>query len=73
MAPAVSAQQENNMKVNDIVSKMTNGAAHVILISEDTGEIILKTIWYHNIPHQYLSCEVKKIEIKDYEVRLTII
>ena len=61
------------MTVNDIVSKMTNGAAHVMLISEDTGEIILKTIWYNKIPVQYLSCKITKIEVKDYEIRLTII
>lgn len=61
------------MTVNDIISKMTNGAAHVMLISEDTGEVILKTIWYNHIPTQYLSCEVKSITVKDYEIRLTII
>lgn len=61
------------MTVNDIISKIDNGSAHIVLINDDTGEIILKTIWYNNIPQQYLFCNVTHITVKDYEIRLTII
>ena len=60
------------MTVNDIITKIANGSAHVMLINNDTGEIILKTIWHNNIPKEYLRCEVKSIEIRDYEIRLKI-
>jgi len=60
------------MTVNDIIAKIANGSAHVMLVNNDTGEIILKTIWHNNIPKEYLRCEVKSIEIRDYEIRLKI-
>jgi len=60
------------MTVRTIINRMTNGEAHLMLISDDTGEIILKTIWYNEIPEKYLDCTVTHITIKDYEMRLTI-
>jgi hypothetical protein len=60
------------MTVKDIVSKMENGAAHVILYEDDTGRIILKTIWYNEIPKKYLVYEVETITVKDYEIRLGV-
>lgn len=60
------------MTVNDILSKMENGAAHVILFNSEDGTIILKTIWYNSIPHMYLSYVVESIQVKDYEMRLGI-
>ena len=60
------------MTVQDITSKMENGAAHVILYEDDTGRIILKTIWYNEIPQQYLNCEVKHITVTDYVIKLGV-
>ena len=61
------------MKVIDITSKMENGAAHVLLFEEDTGQILLKTIWCNEIPQKYLNYEVKNITVRDYEIRLGVI
>jgi len=60
------------MKVKDIINRLSNGGAHLYLIGEDTGEIYLKTIWYNEIPEEYLDREVIHITIKDYEIRLQI-
>lgn len=60
------------MTVQDIISRMENGAAHVLLYWDDTGQIILKTIWYNEIPKKYLVYEVKTITVKDYEIRLGV-
>ena len=60
------------MTVSEFISKLENGAAHLLLFSSETGSIILKTIWYNTIPSEYLGCEIDKIIIKDYEVRLGV-
>lgn len=60
------------MTVKDLVDKMENGAAHVVLINKDTGVVLLSTIWYNLIEEEYLNTEVKHICIKDYEMRLMI-
>lgn len=60
------------MTVKDLVDKMENGAAHVVLISKDTGEVLLSTIWYNLIDEKYLNSKVKHICIRDYEMRLMI-
>ena len=60
------------MKVKDLLNKMDNGAAHVILIDNETGEIILSTIWYNEIEDKYLNKSVKHICVKDYEMRLVV-
>lgn len=60
------------MTVKDLVDKMENGAAHVVLINKDTGEVLLSTIWYNLIKEEYLNAEVKHICIRDYEMRLMI-
>ena len=58
--------------VNDIISKMKNGEAHVLLFNSETGAVICKTIWYNLIPHMYYSYVVDSIQVKDYEMRLGI-
>ena len=60
------------MKVKDLVSLMSNGAAHVTLINNDTGTVLLKTIWYNSIPSSYLEFEVKHITITDYTMVLLV-
>ena len=60
------------MKLTDLLSRMTNGAAHVLLFNSTNGTIILKTIWYNTIPHMYYDWEVDTIEIRDYEMRVGI-
>lgn len=60
------------MKVKDLLSKMESGACHIMLISNDTGEIFLSTIWHVDIEDKYLNMKVKHIEIREYEMRLTI-
>lgn len=60
------------MKLSDLLTRMTNGAAHVFLFNSNDGEIIYKTIWYNTIPHKYYDYEVDSIEIRDYEMRLGI-
>lgn len=60
------------MKVKNLINLMENGAAHVMLIDNDTGEIILSTIWYNLIEDKYLNMQVKHICVKDYEMRLNV-
>jgi len=60
------------MKVKDLTSIMENGAAHVILIDNTTGEILLSTIWYNAIEEKYLNMQVKHFCVRDYEMRLSI-
>jgi len=60
------------MKVKDLTNIMENGAAHVILIDNETGEVLLSTIWYNAIEEKYLNMQVKHICVRDYEMRLTI-
>ena len=61
------------MKVKDIISKMVNGAAHVELYSVETGEIFLRTIWYNQIPEEYMNREIETIAVREYEIRLGIL
>ena len=60
------------MRLSDLISKMNNGAAHLIIFNADTGEIIAKTIWYNLIPHTYFNWEIDTIEVRDYELRVGI-
>jgi len=60
------------MKVKDLLNKMDNGACHVILVNDETGEIILKTIWYDSIPEEHLKREVKHINVTDYTMTLIV-
>ena len=60
------------MTVNDIVSKMSNGAAYVTLVDYETGEIILKTIWYNSIPVEHLDREIVHINVTDYTITLIV-
>lgn len=60
------------MKVKDIVSKITNGSVHVILVDDKTGEVILKTIWYNCIPDEHLNKSVKHIGVTDYTMTLMV-
>ena len=60
------------MKLNDLLSKMTNGAAHVLLFNSVEGIVIFKTIWYNLIPRIYYDWEVDSIEVRDYEMRIGI-
>ena len=60
------------MKVKDLINRMKNGAAHLYLIDSDDGIVYLKTIWYNEIPSQFLDYEVDTIEIRDYEIRLGV-
>lgn len=60
------------MKVKDLLNKMDNGAAHVILIDNDTGEVLLKTIWYNAIPDKDLERSVKHIGVTDYTMTLMV-
>ena len=61
------------MIVRDIVDKIDNGTAHIFLWDEDSGEVLLSTIWHNQIPNEYLDKEVKKIQILDYELRLGVV
>ena len=62
------------MTVKDIISKMENGACHIVLISDETGEVYLSTIWHQNdIDEKYLKMKVVHICVRDYEMRLTIV
>lgn len=60
------------MTANDVLKRMTNGAAHVVLIDNDTGEVILKTIWYNAIPKEHLSRDVCHINVTDYTITLMV-
>ena len=60
------------MQVKDLTSVMENGACHVILIDNTTGEILLSTIWYNAIEEKHLNMQVKHICVRDYEMRLTV-
>ena len=60
------------MKVKDIINKMNNGAVHVVLIDDNTGEVILKTIWHNQIPDEYLDKSVKHIGVTDYTITLMV-
>ena len=60
------------MKVKDLLDKINDGSVHVMLISNETGEIYLSTIWHVDIDDKYKKMNVKHIEIREYEMRLTI-
>lgn len=60
------------MTVQDLLKRMSNGATHITLIDNETGVIILKTIWYNSIPEECLKMSVLHIAIKDYEMILTV-
>lgn len=60
------------MTVKDLTSKIDNGSAHILLYDSKSGEIILKTIWYNLIPQEYLSREITKITVTDYELKVEI-
>ena len=60
------------MKVKDIINKMNNGAVHVVLVDDDTGEVILKTIWHNQIPDEDLNKNVKHISVTDYTITLMV-
>jgi hypothetical protein len=60
------------MKVKDIINKMNNGAVHVVLVDDNTGEVILKTIWHNCIPDEHLNKSVKHIGVTDYTITLMV-
>ena len=60
------------MTVRNITNGIENGSKHVMLIDNETGEVFLSTIWYNEIPNQYLDKNVISSLWKDYEVRLFI-
>lgn len=59
------------MRLRDIIDKMENGEAHVLLYDTD-GVVILSTIWYNTIPSKLLDREINHISVRDYEIRLEI-
>jgi hypothetical protein len=60
------------MTVEELLEKIDNGACHILLINNDNGQVILKTIWHNDIEEQYLKMNVKHICVKDYELRLMV-
>lgn len=60
------------MLVKEILNKIENGSAHALLFEQETGVVILSTIWYNEIPDQYLDMNVDSICVRDYEIRLGI-
>ena len=60
------------MTVQDILSKIDNGSAHVFIWNFETGEVLLETIWYNQIDKQIMSKEVVHICVRDYEIRLGV-
>ena len=60
------------MTVRDLTNRIENGSSHILLIDGITGEVILKTIWYNEIPRDQLDRQVIKIKVTDYTLTLTI-
>lgn len=60
------------MTVKNTIKDIENGSMHIMLIDDDTGEILLSTIWQNLIPEQYLDKNVIKHEGREYEMRLFI-
>ena len=60
------------LKVKDLLSKMENGAAHVLLWEVENGNILLKTIWYNLIDPDMLEYEIEQVEVRDYELRIGV-
>ena len=61
------------MLVRDVINRIENGSAHVILWNYETGEVFLKTIWYNLIDEVFLDMEVMNICVRDYELRLGVL
>lgn len=61
------------MTVREIVNKIENGSAHVILWNYDSAVVYLSTIWYNLIDENLLDKEVKSICVRDYELRLGVV
>ena len=60
------------MTVRDLTNRIENGSSHILLIDGNTGEVILKTIWYNEIPDKQLDRQVTKIRVTSYMLTLTV-
>ena len=60
------------MYVKDLIQKMSNGAANVIIWNYEDGEIYCSTIWYNQIPEKYLEAEIVHVCVRDHELRLGV-
>lgn len=61
------------MKVKDLLNLISDGSVHIVIIDDDTGEILLSTIWHNNISKEQLECEIEHITIKEYELELRVL
>lgn len=60
------------MLVRDLIQKMSNGGAHVIIWNYEEGEVYCSTIWYDTIPEKYLDTEIVHVCVRDHELRLGV-
>lgn len=58
------------MILQDLLDKIDNGSVHILLWNYKTGEIYFSTIWQNDISDEFRKREVKKITIRDYEMRV---
>ena len=60
------------MTLYEYLCTLTNGSKHLLLFNSRDGVVILETIWYNTIPHEYYDWKIETVEEKEYEVRLGI-
>ena len=60
------------MTVQELLKTIDNGSVHFWIINDTTGEIPFCDIWYNKMTKEQLSSIVKRLEIKNYELRIHI-
>lgn len=60
------------MLVKELLETIDNGSVHFWIINDTTGEVPFCEIWYNKMTQDQLNSEVKRLEIKNYELRIHI-
>lgn len=60
------------MRVRELLSLISDGSVHVVIIDNNTGEVVLSTIWHNEIPDVQLDRKIVHIAVKEYELDLMV-
>ena len=60
------------MKLKELLATLDNGATHLTIYDDETGEVLIRTIWYNLISKEMLDFEVMHTQSLDYELRIGV-
>lgn len=60
------------MKVKDILEKIENGSAHILVFDNEVGEVLANNIWHNEIDEKLLTLDVDTLQVTDYTLRIGV-